>query len=309
MATVIAQGPGKHITYERFITDGGAEFSDDTANATGLIWHDYHGPEELKKCLKANPQLLWVQLPFAGVDNFAELFEWISENRPELKVTSAKGAYREPVAEHALMLALALGRAIPARVRAGTWGGKFAVSMFDAEVLIYGGGGITEELVRLLTPFRAKITVLRRSPEPMNGVGQVLPSNELLGRLPFADFVFVTAALTDETRGVFDSTAFKAMKSSAFLINIARGGHVVTEDLIGALFAGAIGGAGVDVTDPEPLPDSSQLWKTPNTIITPHTADTPEMIQRLFGERIRVNVEAFSEGKPLVGTVDLRIGY
>lgn len=309
MATVIAQGPGSHPSYERFIFDGGAEFSNETANATGLVWHDYHGPAELKRCLQANPQLRWLQLPFAGVDNFSELFEWISVNRPGLQVTSAKGAYREPVAEHALMLALALGRAIPARVKAGTWGAKFAVSMFDAEVLIYGGGGITEEVVRLLAPFRARITVLRRSPQQMSGVAEVLPSNELLERLPQADFVFVTAALTDETRGVFDSKAFKAMKSTAFLINIARGGHVVTEDLIRALFDGAIGGAGVDVTDPEPLPDSSQLWKAPNTIITPHTADTPEMIQRLFGERIRVNVEAFSAGKPLVGSVDLDLGY
>ncbi len=309
MTVFIAQGPEANQKYEKFIIAGGAEVGASVADSTALIWHDYSAPLELLQTLEANPQIAWVQLPFAGVDNFAAVLKWIAENRSGLIVTSAKGAYSEPVAEHALMLALALGRAIPERVRAKTWGDKFAKSLFDAEILIIGGGGITAELIRLLNPFRPRITVIRRNPASMSSVETVASSEELHQYLPNADFVFVCAALTDETRGMFNKQTFALMKPSAYFVNIARGGLVVTDDLIWALNQKIIAGAGVDVTDPEPLPESNALWDAPNIIITPHTADTPQMIYRMFGERIRQNVSAFVASEQPIGRVDLKLGY
>jgi Phosphoglycerate dehydrogenase and related dehydrogenases len=104
-----------------------------------------------------NPQLEWVQLPFAGVDAFADVLD------APVRFTSAKGSYKEPVAEHALALALALGRILPIRVKARTWGKSAATSFYDSNVLLIGAGGITEELIGMLRPFRAKISVCRNN--------------------------------------------------------------------------------------------------------------------------------------------------
>jgi phosphoglycerate dehydrogenase-like enzyme len=99
------------------------------------------------------------------------------------------------------------------------------------------------------------------------------------------------------------------MKPSAYLVNIARGGLVDTDALVDALASGEIAGAGVDVTDPEPLPDGHPLWSEPNCIVTPHAADTPEMTAPLLAERIRLNVEAFLGDGRFIGVVDPESGY
>jgi phosphoglycerate dehydrogenase-like enzyme len=262
---------------------------------------------QLAEILSVNPQLKWVQLPFAGVDNFKDVFDSLQST--EISVTSAKGAYREPVAEHALMLALALGRALPERLAAKSWGGKFAASLFDANVLIVGGGGIAEELLRLLAPFRVDATVVRRSLEPIAGANETIGLKELDDYLPEADFVFIASALTLETAQLFNADRFALMKRSAYLVNIARGGIIETPALENALRSGQIAGAGIDVTDPEPLPDGHSLWNAPNLIITPHTADTPEQCIRLLSDRIVLNVRGLIEGTPLVGLVNLELGY
>jgi phosphoglycerate dehydrogenase-like enzyme len=99
------------------------------------------------------------------------------------------------------------------------------------------------------------------------------------------------------------------MDESAWLINVARGRHVDTDALVTGLAAGSIAGAGLDVTDPEPLPDGHPLWDVPNCIITPHTADTIEMVLPLLAERIRTNVGRFAAGETLIGVVDPEAGY
>ena len=99
------------------------------------------------------------------------------------------------------------------------------------------------------------------------------------------------------------------MDESAWLVNVARGPHVDTDALVAALRAQAIAGAALDVTDPEPLPDGHPLWDLPNCLITPHTADTIEMVMPLLAERIRTNVARFAAGQELVGLVDADAGY
>jgi phosphoglycerate dehydrogenase-like enzyme len=305
----VAVLPTPQPEYLAAIALGGGVAVELADNTDGLVWTDSQSPHALGEILRSHPNLSWVQLPFAGVDNFKEVFSNVLSSSRAITFTSAKGAYREPVAEHALTLALALARVLPERIRANTWGRKFAASLYDSNVVIVGGGGIAEELIRLLSPFRAEITVVRRTPTDMEGVDCVLPLTGLNAALPAADFVFLAAALTDETKGLFDDSRFGLMKASSYLVNIARGAMVDSQALERALTNGVIAGAGIDVTDPEPLPDGHELWSTPNLIITPHTADTPEMCIRLLSERIVHNVSALQTEKPLLGLVNLKLGY
>jgi len=270
---------------------------------TALIWTDYHQPNLLAKVLADNPQISWLQLPFAGVDAFQNIVR-----RSDITITCAKGAYRQPVAEHALALCLALGRAIPERVLASSWGDKFAVSLYESRVLVIGGGGIAEELVLLLNPFGCHVTVVRENPTKKLG-DKTISFSELDSVLPEHDFVVIAAALTDATRGMFDLDRFSRMKNTAYLVNVARGAHVVTNDLVRALEEGLIAGAAIDVTDPEPLPLGHALWNNPKCIVTPHTADTPAQVTRMLANRIRENTQAFLGQGPWVGLVDPKKGY
>lgn len=299
----IAMEPKAFPEYLAAAEEGGAQVVPMSKEVEALIWLDYSKPNELAEMLDENPQIKWVQLPFAGVDAFAHII-----SRPIL-FTSAKGSYREPVAEHALTLSLAMMRVIPERVATKTWGRQFADSLYDSNVLIFGGGGITEELLKLLAPFRANVTVIRKNPAPMAGAEVTLGFDQLDTELPKADLVILAAALTDETRQLFDAKKFGLMQPTAYLVNIARGPMVHTADLIEALNNGVIAGAAVDVTDPEPLPDGHPLWQAKNIIITPHTADTRKQVVRLFSDRIRENVRAYGQGKPMVGVVDPKLGY
>jgi phosphoglycerate dehydrogenase-like enzyme len=223
--------------------------------------------------------------------------------------TSAKGSYAKPVAEHALMLALAGLRVLPERIRAHSWGAPAGVSLYGARVTILGGGGITTELLGLLAPFRVEATVVRRQVEPVPGATRTVTTARLDDVLPGALVVFVALALTPETRRIIGAPQLAAMDDQAWLVNVARGPHVHTDALVTALRAGEIAGAGLDVTDPEPLPDGHPLWTAPNCIITPHTADTWEMIIPLLAARITANVVHFAAGEPLEGPVDPAAGY
>jgi phosphoglycerate dehydrogenase-like enzyme len=245
-----------------------------------------------------------VQLPFAGVDAFAEQID------KNVLFTSAKGAYKEPVAEHALMLALALGRSLPIRVKASSWGKKTAFSFYDSKVLLIGAGGISEELVKLLAPFRAEITVVRNNPElPFAGAKKVAGLEKLDSLMPDADLVIVTCALTEKTRGLINYQRLSLFKPTAYLVNVARGPIVVSDDLVRALDDGLLAGAGVDVTDPEPLPDGHAFFGRDDLILTPHTADTKEIVTRLFATRIEQNVKAFLGNGSWVGKVSPSLGY
>jgi phosphoglycerate dehydrogenase-like enzyme len=299
----VAMEPKQFPEYVQAVQDSGGQVVPLNSAVQALIWLDYSNPSGLEQMLDQNPQIKWVQLPFAGVDAFSEVIK-----RP-IRFTSAKGAYREPVAEHVLALSLAMMRVIPERVKAKSWGRQFADSLYDSEVLIIGAGGIAEELIKLLTPFRTKITVIRNNKQLMPNATKTLQLENLDLALGTADLVIVACALTEQTYGLFNSAKFAKMKKSAYLVNIARGPIVNTEDLVHALNNEEIAGAAVDVTEPEPLPDGHPLWSAKNIIITPHTADTRAQVVRLFSERIRENVTAYGQDSGWVGEVDPNLGY
>jgi len=273
------------------------------ADAEALVWAAARDAAGLEKVLGAAGHLRWVQLPFAGVENFIHLVDH------DRLWTCGKGVYAEPVAEMALALALAGLRGFGGYARATSWTGPVGRNLIGARVTILGGGGITEELVRLLQPFDCRITVVRNKVVDMEGVDEVLESERYADALPGADVVVLALALTPDTEGIIGRAELESMENHAWLVNVARGKHVVTDDLVWALRNGVIGGAGLDVTDPEPLPEGHPLWELPNCIITPHVGNTPEMAVPLLGERITANVKRWSEGRDLIGPVDPGLGY
>ena len=177
------------------ITDGGGEVValDD---AEAIVWADPRNPDALAPTLEAAPGVRWVQLPFAGIENFVHLVDhdhlW----------TCGKGVYAEPVAELALGLALAGMRSVGTYARERSWSRPAGRNLLGAKVTILGGGGITASLVRLLQPWECQITVVRRAAEPLDGVDVVLAADRYAEALPGADLVVLALALTPETEGI-----------------------------------------------------------------------------------------------------------
>jgi len=305
----IAVLPRPEALFVDAIRAAGGEVAELSGTTRGLVWLSSKHADELARVLDENPQIEWVQLPWAGVDAFADILAKHTDARLPLW-TSAKGAYAQPVAEHALMLALSLLRVIPTRVLAKSWStvpeGR---SLYGLDVVVIGAGGIAVELARLLEPFGVRLTVVRRGPELFSGADRTVTADRLAEVLPSADVVFVAAAMTTGTAGLIGAEELRLMKESAVLVNIARGGLIDTDALTAALAEGAIHGAGLDVTDPEPLPDGHPLWDEPRALITPHSADTPDMTAPLLAERVRLNVEAFLGHGRFVGVVDPGAGY
>jgi phosphoglycerate dehydrogenase-like enzyme len=299
----IAVGPRPADWAAEAIRRGGGEPVALDQDPVGLVWTDGAATQALREAL--SPRITWVQLPQAGVERVFAAGVIDHERR----WTSAKGAYAEPVAEHALALVLAGLRLLKVRARARSWGEPAGVSLFGQPVTIVGGGGIATVLMRLLEPFRAPVTIVRRQAEPVPGAARTLVADRLAEALAGARAVVLALALTPETRGMIGAAELAAMEPYAWLINVGRGALVDTDALVRALRAGQIGGAGLDVTDPEPLPAGHPLWALPNCLITPHTADTEEMTRPLLAVRIAENVRRLTAGQELIGQVDPDLGY
>ncbi|MGH2704108.1 MAG: NAD(P)-dependent oxidoreductase [Actinomycetota bacterium] len=152
-------------------------------------------------------------------------------------------------------------------------------------------------------------TGVNRSGRPAEGAAETAPVSALPDLLPEADWVVLALALTPQTRGLFDAAMLGRMKPDAWLVNVARGALVDTDALVEALRSGRIGGAALDVTEPEPLPEDHALWPLDDVIITSHSASTDAMALPELAARVRRNVERFAQGRPLEGVVDPGLGY
>jgi phosphoglycerate dehydrogenase-like enzyme len=271
------------------------------AEAEGLVWTSPRDASALRALLDEHANIRWVQLPWAGIEPFLEVLDsthlW----------TAGQGVYAEPVAEHALTLALAGLRDIKKRAGATSWQKPSGLSLFDGNVTLFGAGGITQVLVKLLAPFRARTTVVRRRAQPFAGASRTVTFDQRVEAVRDADVVVLACPLTRLTRHCIATEELAAMKRTAWLVNVARGGLVDTDALVATLQAGAIGGAALDVTEPEPLPDAHPLWSL--ALITPHVGNTPEMAVPLLSERVRENVRRYAAREPMLGVVDVEAGY
>ncbi|WP_405981982.1 NAD(P)-dependent oxidoreductase [Streptomyces sp. NBC_00158] len=270
--------------------------------AEALVWLG-SDPAALTAQLARMPHVRWVQLPWSGVEEYTPFM------RADVRWTSARGVLAEPVAEHALMLSMLALRSADRSVRRGRWSPQEPRSLYGADVVIVGAGEVAEALLRLLAPLRVRPTVVRRRAEPVEGAVRVVTSDRLVDVVATADVVVLAAALTDGTRGLIDTEVLAAMRPDACLVNVARGGLVVTDDLITALREQRIGAAALDVTDPEPLPEGHPLWDLENCFLTAHCAGDLPYSWPAFADLVRDNIERLARGHEPRNTVSAELGY
>ena len=281
---------------------GGGVVVDEPGEAEAIVWI---GSDNSKLPGMLHPGVRWVQLPSAGVES------WIEKGLidTERTFTSAAGVYSETVAEHALALMLAGARRLHEAARATSWEVGFGRLFAGSTVVILGAGGIGRALIRLLEPFDVHMLAVTRSGRDVPGATAGYSADQTEEVWPEGDFFVVAAPATGATEKMIGARELDAIKSNAWVVNVARGSLVDTDALVEALAEGRIGGAALDVTDPEPLPDGHPLWTEPRALITPHTANPPDALARALAERIEENVARFKSGEELVAVVDAEAGY
>lgn len=254
-----------------------------------------------------HPNIRWVQLHAAGVET------WIDNGEIDRAriFTAARGAYADVVAEHALALLLAAARRLAACARAHAWdpGGSEGRSLAGSTVGILGAGGIGQQLIRLLHPLAVRTLAVTRSGRTVPGATASMPATSVHELWPQVDYLVLAAPVTPDTRAIVGREELEAMPEHAWVINIARGSLVDTDALVDALRRGVIAGAGLDVTDPEPLPDDHELWRLPNALITPHVANPAPSRRARLEALIETNIARYLAGDDLLGVVDLERGY
>lgn len=264
--------------------------------------------------LAGAPRLRWLQSFAAGVDRLA-LPEFVARN---VVITNASGVHAPNIAEHLLALMLAFARALPWLIRTPPDGDWFEQDVrnrvFELEgqtLLLVGLGDIAQALGERARCLGMRVIGVRRrldQPAPP-AVERVLGIDQLGDILPEADHVAICLPLTPMTRGLFDAGMLGKMKPTAYLYNIGRGPIIDSAALIAALEAGFIAGAGLDVTDPEPLPLDSPLWSMPNVVITAHTSgSTPRYWDRIT-QILERNIDRYRSGAELLNRVDAEAGY
>lgn len=262
--------------------------------------------------LHGSPALEWLQTNSAGVEAYI---------RPgvlagDTLLTNATGAYGLAIAEHMLGMLLELFKKLELyrdAQKSGAWQSQGAVkAVYGSTVLVLGMGDIGGEFAARCKALGAKVIGVRRSPRPCpEYADEVHLLEDLDSLLPQADVVAITLPGTDATRGLMSRERLAKMKEGAVLLNVGRGFIVDTEALCDALERGHLSGAGVDVTDPEPLPPTHQLWNIPTAVVTPHISgfyhlrETHERIVGIFLENLR----HFQAGEPLRNLVDFATGY
>jgi phosphoglycerate dehydrogenase-like enzyme len=253
-------------------------------------------PDVLER-LPALSRVAVVQVLSAGTD-------WIeSRVPPQAILCSARGARDAPVAEWVVGALLGATTQLLECARLDTWRRRSLSDLGGWTVVIVGMGSIGRRVEQHLAGFGTRVIgVASHARDDVHG------TDELDALLPGADAVVLLTPLTDATRGLIDAPRLAAMRDGTVLINAARGPVVDTDALVAEVTTGRLH-AVLDVTDPEPLPDGHPLWQLENCIITPHTADTTEMIVPLLARRIEDNVSRFAAGEPLAGVVDPSLGY
>lgn len=280
------------------------------AEVDGIDWR-YCTPE----LLRAATRLRWVQIGSAGVERYLAI--------PELReaegvvVTNMQGVHGPTIADHSMALLLALTRDLPWQAdstRAGGWSregsGAPVVVLEGRTMLVVGLGGIGREVAQRAKGFGMRVLATRRSDvAPPAFVDRQETPDHLHELLAESDVVVLCVPLTDETEGLIGAEELALMRPGGYLINIARGRVVQTDALVAALDSGHLAGAGLDVTDPEPLPEVHPLRGRMNVLITPHVAGRSELTAERWRAVRLENLRRFGLGEPLLNVVDKQAGY
>jgi len=258
------------------------------------------------------PKLRWVHSRAAGLESV--LFPELAES--SVTLTNSTGVFSQPLGEFALAVILFFNKELRRLVRnqeAGVWEPFDIPALGGQTVAIIGYGDIGRAVAMRVRPMGMRVLAVRRNPlvysvDPM--VDKVYASSARLEAISQADYVVVSAPLTEETRGMIGEPEFAAMKREAVVINIGRGPVIDEAAMVRALSENRIKGAGLDVFDTEPLPAGHPFYKLPNVLLSPHCADhTPDWLVRAMRFFLD-NFERFRQGQPLANVVlDKRRGY
>jgi phosphoglycerate dehydrogenase-like enzyme len=274
------------------------------------------------------PEVQWTQSSSSGVEGcfFRDGENSIRAHKMmvdrNIVLTNQRGVNSIALAEHALSLIFALVQGVDIHIRRQDqhiWGRTFTDKVKDKNIdweldgrtlLIAGLGTVGTEIARRANALGMRIVATRRSsrsgPDFVDYVGLAHELNELAAQ---ADVVVGQLPLTAETFGVFDAEFFEAMKPTAYFINMGRGQHMVTDDLVAALREGKIAGAALEALDPEPLPDDHPLWDMPRVIITPHVSDYSDKHEDTVWYLYRENLRRYIAGDKLLNVIDMEKGY
>ena len=257
------------------------------------------------KCLK------WLHLPSAGADDYTTISDYCNN---DIRVTTSSGVFGMPIAEHIFAMILAYNHNLQeyAYKKAEkkwhrNWNTK---DFFGSTIGILGLGDIGTEVAKRAKVWGATvIAVKRRQSEKPEYIDRLYSMEELDEVLKQSDYLVLALPNTPKTRNIINEEKLRLMKPEAFLVNIGRGALVDQEALIRALSEGWIGGAGLDVTEPEPLPEDSPLWELKNVLLTPHASGTSPTNGVRRREIILKNLKNYLEGRPLINQVDFKEEY
>jgi phosphoglycerate dehydrogenase-like enzyme len=293
----------------QFVLATEVSFRDELANADATVAWGLTAED-----IEAAPKLKWLQTVGAGVDDI--ISPAIAERG--ILLTNNSGVHASNIAEHAMGMMLAYARRLPFQIRgqiAHEWrddAGRAGVFELGGQTLLLVGiGRIGSTIADRAKCFGMHVIGVRRRPDnqPAGSIDEQYGIDQLKEQLPRADHVVVATPLTPQTRRLFDGATIGAMKRGAYLYNIGRGPIIDPVALVDHLQAGHLAGAGLDVTEPEPLPPDSPLWDMENVIITSHTSGaTPRYWDRAFGI-LHENVRRYIADEPLLNVVNVQEGY
>jgi len=255
-------------------------------------------------------RLRWIQSSAAGMDYC--LVPAVIES--DIIVTSASGLLADQVAEHTMALVLGWTRSLPVFFDAQKkreFVRRPTRDLTRATIGIVGFGGNGRRVAQVMAPFQTRILATDMFPENKpDYVAELWSEDRLDDLLDESDVVLLNLPLNDATHRLFDDARLTKMKSSALLVNMARGPIIDTDALVAALNAGMIAGAVIDVTDPEPLPESHPLWNCPNLMITPHVGGQFRWRNDNVTDLLCENIRRFRKGEPLINLLtDKKLGF
>jgi phosphoglycerate dehydrogenase-like enzyme len=297
-------GPEKEEIFIRAIESSGCVLTESMEHADGIVWFG-RDPVALESAVTAN--IKWLQIPDAGAE------KWINSEilRRNLTITCASGIYGPQVAEHALALILGCYRQLGFFSQQSHWNptGAPVHSLAGKKALVLGGGGIGVGVAEMLKPLKCEVTVMSKSGRRIESADHSLPFSDFHSEVSRFDVIVLAAPATPETYQIINAESLALLAPNALIINVARGSLIDSDALLDALDRGAIFGAGLDVTDPEPLPEGHRFFDHPKVLLTPHVANPPALKKAAFARHVAENCRRFFNGDELLAVIDLDRGY